>query len=75
MKAKDTVMGDDNALLIDNSIQQSFIVSFYDGDEEVGRLETVDGELRFTGRADKSAELFFNHFLKGLCDQYLRGNR
>ena len=62
MKAKDTVMGDDNALLIDNSIQQSFIVSFYDGDEEVGRLETVDGEVRFTGRADKSAELFFNHF-------------
>ncbi len=33
-------------------------------DEEVGRLDLVDGKMVFTGNADESARIFFNSVIK-----------
>lgn len=39
--------------------------------EEIGRLEFIGKEIKFTGNTDEAAKVFFNYFLKNLCDGYL----
>ena len=43
------------------------------GDEgELGRLTFDDNQIHFTGKADESAKIFFENFLKPLCDDYIK---
>jgi len=39
--------------------------------DEVGRLD-FEKEMKFTGNADESAKIFFEHFLKGYVDDYIK---
>ena len=38
---------------------------------EVGRLD-FEKEMKFTGNADESAKIFFDHILKGYVDDYIK---
>lgn len=40
--------------------------------KEVGRLEFGEKGMKFTGNADESAKVFFDHFLKGYVDDYIK---
>lgn len=46
-----------------------FSLSFSDDGKEVGRLEVKDGELTFSGNANKSAKVFFDAFID-IIDTY-----
>jgi hypothetical protein len=39
---------------------------------EVGRLEWTKEGITFTGKADESAKIFFNDFLKMYFDNYIK---
>jgi len=45
-------------------------MTFTKDDKEIGILDWSDGVMKFKGRAEESAELFFD-FLKGFMDSYL----
>lgn len=61
---------EDNNLVI-NNLTPDYAVCFYDGDSEIGRLDWTEGELRFSGKMEESAEKFFD-FLKPCVDQYIQ---
>ena len=42
-----------------------------DQPEEIGRLTWRGGKFSFTGKADRSARLFFDKYIKEIVDQYL----
>ena len=62
-------------ITLTNELSPAYNVTFSNGNGEVGRLEFDGNEMKFIGKADKAADVFFNHFLKSLCDQYLATNR
>jgi len=39
---------------------------------EAGKLEFTKEGMKFTGNADESAKIFFDHFLKGYVDNYIK---
>ena len=43
-----------------------------DEPEQVGKLTWKNGRFEFTGKADKSAQVFFNRYLKDIVDAYLK---
>lgn len=43
-----------------------------DKPEEIGRLTWHGGSFKFTGKADRSARLFFDKYLKEIVDAYLK---
>ena len=45
-------------------------LKFWHEEREIGRLSWETGELVFTGDADESAKIFFDH-LKGYVDGYI----
>lgn len=48
-------------------------VSFFGGDGKVvGTLSFGDDIMKFEGEADKSAKIFFEHYLKPIIDNYIR---
>ena len=60
-----------NNLVIDTP--QPPIITIHDNNVEVGRIDIVDGTLKFTGKADEAAKMFFEHTLKNMCDNYING--
>ena len=48
-------------------------MTFHNEDnKEVGRLEFGKEGMEFTGNADESAKIFFNDFLKGYVDGFIK---
>lgn len=47
-------------------------ITFHNGGSEVGRLEFTKEGMKFTGKADESAKVFFDNYLKGLVDDYIK---
>ena len=47
-------------------------MTFHNNNGEVGRLEWDKEGMTFTGKADESAKIFFNDFLKGYVDNYIK---
>ena len=47
-------------------------ITFDGKDGEMGRLEFTKEGMKFTGKADESAKIFFDHFLKGYVDSYIK---
>ena len=43
-----------------------------ENNKEVGRLEFGKDGMTFTGNADESAKIFFDHFLKGYVDGFIK---
>jgi hypothetical protein len=43
-----------------------------EGGKPVGTLTWETGELVFAGKADESAKMFFNEFLKPMVDSYIK---
>src|SRR3972149_10474132 len=49
---------------------------FFDSDGgEVGKLEWANGTISFVGNADESAKRFFISHLKGIVDEYIKGQK
>ena len=47
------------------------IIFHGDDDIEIGRLEWGTGKFVFVGKAEESALVFFEHFVKALVDEYI----
>ena len=48
-------------------------ITFHNEDnKEVGRLEFTKEGMKFTGNADESAKIFFDLFLKGYVDEFIK---
>lgn len=47
---------------------------FKDEHEEIGCLDFSTGVLKFDGKAEESAKIFFEAILKDLVDEYLKNN-
>ena len=65
-----TLDGDKGNLSIAN-LQPSYTMTFHDDKGEIGGFDWGDGELKFTGKAEESAKVFFD-FLKPYVDIYIR---
>lgn len=57
------------ALLL--NIKPDYNMAFHKDDQEIGRMEWNDGVMKFTGKAEESAKVFFE-YLKPLMDDYLK---
>jgi len=54
-------------------IAPSYAISFHnEAPMEIGRLSFASGTLVFEGKADESAKVFFEQFLKPMVDEYIR---
>lgn len=62
----------DNNVFLDSTPVPTSVTFTNDGGEEVGRISIEKDGLKFTGKADKSARVFFDYFLKGIVDNYLK---
>lgn len=40
--------------------------------ETAGTFRIIDGVLCFDGNMDESARIFFEHYLKPMCDNYIK---
>ncbi len=50
-----------------------YTIRFYsDENKEIGCIDFSEGVLKFTGEAEPSAQVFFEHVLKPLVDKYIR---
>lgn len=61
-------MNDDLCVAIDPTLTLSFHPS---NSEPVATFKVVDGVLCFEGNMDAAAQMFFEHYLKPMCDNYL----
>ena len=69
---KPDLFSDDEPIVkLGSDVKPTHNVIFSNEDGEVGRLDFEGNEMKFTGKADEAAEVFFSEFLKNLCDAYL----
>lgn len=49
-------------------------ITFHDKTQEspIGKISWDSGVFKFEGKTEQSADIFFNHVLKGICDQYIQ---
>jgi len=53
-------------------VKPTLAVTFHDEDDgEIGRLSWDTGTMRFDGKAEESAEIFFIFLLKPMVDDYI----
>lgn len=43
--------------------------------EPIARLWVEDGLMHFEGNMDQAAKMFFEHYLKPICDNYIKTQR
>ena len=57
----------------DDFKRQAYNIIFSDEtNAEIGKLEITKEGLKFTGKADESAKVFFDCCLKNLVDEYIK---
>jgi hypothetical protein len=67
------VWADRNEMIIHGILVPTHSLIIYgEENEELGRISWDKGYLEFTGRANESAKVFFESFLKSYVDQYIK---
>ena len=70
---KITIQGSNESIKI-FQIEPSCSLTFRDTEKEIGRLDWGDGELKFKGTVEKSANVFLD-FLKPYIDAYINDRK
>lgn len=63
---------DNSREFVNVNLSTPTIMTFYFNSKEMGRLFIKYNELKFMGKADISAKIFMDKFLKPLVDDYIK---
>ena len=69
---KDTNLVSQNKFIDSDVYTPPNAIVFDNENKEVGRLEFTKDGMKFTGNADESAKIFFDLFLKGYVDEFIK---
>lgn len=63
---------DNSREFVEVNLSTPTIMTFYFNNKEMGRIFIQYNELKFRGKADVSAKIFMDKFLKPLVDDYIK---